>query len=59
MKRSPSGLLFSRTWTYHLLYNHYPPVELLDLRDLAVALALVEELVMHPPATEELAFLRD
>ena len=39
-------------------YSH-SPVEMLDLRDLAVALALVEELVMHPPATEELAFLRD
>ena len=32
--------------------------DLLDLNDLAAALALVEELVMHPPAPEELAFLR-
>ena len=39
-------------------YSH-SPVEMLDLRDLAAALALVEELVMHPPATEDLAFLRE
>jgi len=39
-------------------YSH-SPVEMLDLRDLAAALALVEELVMHPPAAEDLAFLRD
>jgi hypothetical protein len=29
----------------------------LDLTDLAAALALVEELVLHPPTHEELAFL--
>lgn len=39
-------------------YSH-SPVEMLDLRDLVAALALVEELVMHPPAAEELAFLRN
>lgn len=39
-------------------YSH-SPVEMLDLRDLAAALALVEELVVHPPAEEELAFLKD
>ena len=39
-------------------YSH-SPVEMLDLNDLAAALALVEELVMHPPAPEELAFLRN
>ena len=37
-------------------YSH-SPVELLDLRDLAAVLLLVEELVLHPPAEEELAFL--
>lgn len=37
-------------------YSH-APVEMLDLRDLAAALALVEELVLHPPTKEELAFL--
>jgi putative aminopeptidase FrvX len=39
-------------------YSH-SPVEMLDLRDLVAALALVEELVIHPPAAEELAFLRN
>ncbi len=39
-------------------YSH-SPVELLDLRDLAAVLLLVEELVMHPPTVEQLAFLRD
>lgn len=39
-------------------YSH-SPVEMLDLRDLAAALALVEELVMHPPTTADLAFLRE
>lgn len=38
-------------------YSH-SPVEMLDLRDLAAALALVEELVIHPPAAAELAFLQ-
>jgi endoglucanase len=33
------------------------PVELLDLRDLAAAVALVEELVTHPPTPAQLAFL--
>ncbi len=37
-------------------YSH-SPVEMLDLTDLAAALALVEELVLHPPSQEELAFL--
>jgi endoglucanase len=37
-------------------YSH-SPVEVLDLTDLAAALALVEELVLHPPSQEELAFL--
>jgi putative aminopeptidase FrvX len=41
-----------------LRYSH-SPVEMLDLRDLVAALALVEELVIHPPAAEELAFLRN
>lgn len=39
-------------------YSH-SPVEMLDLRDLAAALALVEELVVHPPAAEKLSFLKD
>lgn len=39
-------------------YSH-SPVELLDLRDLAAALALVEELVLHPPSREDLSFLKD
>jgi putative aminopeptidase FrvX len=39
-------------------YSH-SPVEMLDLCDLAAALALVEELVMHPPTTEDLAFLQE
>lgn len=39
-------------------YSH-SPVEMLDLSDLAAALALVEELVVHPPAIEELAFLQE
>ncbi len=39
-------------------YSH-SPVEMLDLRDLAAALDLVEELVLHPPTVEELSFLRD
>jgi endoglucanase len=37
-------------------YSH-SPVEMLDLRDLAAVLSLVEELVLHPPTTEELSFL--
>ncbi|HEY1351117.1 MAG TPA: hypothetical protein VGF67_15975 [Ktedonobacteraceae bacterium] len=37
-------------------YSH-SPVEMLDLCDLAAALALVEELVVHPPTREDLAFL--
>src|SRR5438270_4422026 len=39
-------------------YSH-SPVELLDLRDLAAALTLVEELVLHPPTGEDLSFLKD
>ena len=39
-------------------YSH-SPVELLDLRDLAAVLQLVEELVLHPPTVEELSFLKD
>ena len=39
-------------------YSH-SPVELLDLRDLAAALALVEELVLHPPTREDLSFLKE
>ncbi len=39
-------------------YSH-SPVEMLDLRDLAAVLDLVEELVLHPPTVEELSFLRD
>lgn len=39
-------------------YSH-SPVEMLDLRDLAAALALVEELVLHPPTREDLSFLKD
>lgn len=39
-------------------YSH-SPIELLDLRDLAAVLQLVEELVLHPPAVEDLAFLKD
>ena len=37
-------------------YSH-TPVEVLDLRDLASALALTEELVMHPPTADDLSFL--
>src|SRR5436305_83343 len=37
-------------------YSH-SPVEVLDLRDLAAALALTEELALHPPTAAELAFL--
>jgi putative aminopeptidase FrvX len=37
-------------------YSH-SPVELLDLRDLAAAVALVEELVARPPTPAHLAFL--
>jgi len=39
-------------------YSH-SPVELLDLRDLAAALSLVEELVLHPPTREDLSFLKE
>src|SRR6266700_6775077 len=37
-------------------YSH-SPVELLDLRDVAATLDLIEELVSHPPTAEELSFL--
>ena len=37
-------------------YSH-SPVEVLDLRDLAAVLSLVEELVTHPPTETELSFL--
>lgn len=37
-------------------YSH-SPVETLDLRDLVATLALVEELVLHPPDAKALAFL--
>jgi endoglucanase len=37
-------------------YSH-SPVEMLDLRDLSAVLSLVEELVLHPPTSEELSFL--
>lgn len=37
-------------------YSH-SPVETFDLADLAAALSLVEELVLHPPTPGELAFL--
>jgi endoglucanase len=37
-------------------YSH-SPVELLDMRDLAAALALSAELLRHPPSAEALAFL--
>jgi endoglucanase len=39
-------------------YSH-SPVEMLDLRDLAAVLKLVEELVLHHPTMQELSFLRD
>ncbi|HEU0000222.1 MAG TPA: M42 family metallopeptidase [Ktedonobacteraceae bacterium] len=39
-------------------YSH-SPVELLDLRDLAAVLLLVEELVLRPPTVEQLSFLQD
>src|SRR5947207_12949711 len=38
-------------------YSH-SPVELLDLRDLAAALPMVEELVLRPPPGEDLPFLK-
>jgi len=37
-------------------YSH-SPVELVDLRDMAAVLAIVEELVLHPPTKEQLAFV--
>lgn len=37
-------------------YSH-SPVETLDLADLAAAIALVEELVLHPPTADDLAFI--
>jgi len=39
-------------------YSH-SPVELVDLRDVAAVLNLVEELVLHPPTTEQLFFLKE
>ena len=39
-------------------YSH-SPVEMVDLRDVVAVLDLVEELVLHPPTEEELAFLTD
>lgn len=39
-------------------YSH-SPVEVLDLTDLAAAVALVEELILHPPTREDLAFLHE
>ena len=36
-------------------YTH-SPVELLDLRDMVATLAVLQELVTHPPTTEDLAF---
>jgi putative aminopeptidase FrvX len=38
-------------------YSH-SPVELVDLRDVAAVLDLVEELVLHPPTAEQLSFLK-
>jgi putative aminopeptidase FrvX len=35
----------------------YSPVEVLDLRDLADVVPLVEELILPPPSVEELSFL--
>jgi putative aminopeptidase FrvX len=37
-------------------YSH-SPVEVIDLRDLAAVVSLVEELVLHPPLAEDLSFL--
>jgi endoglucanase len=37
-------------------YSH-SPVEMLDLHDLAAALSLVEELLLHPPTAAEISFL--
>ena len=37
-------------------YSH-SPVELLDLRDVAATLDLIEELISHPPTAKELSFL--
>jgi putative aminopeptidase FrvX len=37
-------------------YSH-SPVEVLDLRDLAGVISLVEELIWHPPLAEDLSFL--
>jgi endoglucanase len=39
-------------------YSH-SPVEMLDLKDVSAALSLIEELVLHPPAKEQLSFLHD
>jgi putative aminopeptidase len=39
-------------------YSH-SPVELVDLRDVASVLDLVEELVLHPPSEEQLGFLSE
>jgi endoglucanase len=38
-------------------YSH-SPVELVELRDVAAVLDLVEELVLHPPTAEQLSFLK-
>jgi putative aminopeptidase len=38
-------------------YSH-SPVELIDLRDVAAVLDLVEELVLHPLTAEQLSFLK-
>jgi putative aminopeptidase len=39
-------------------YSH-SPVELVDLRDVAAVLDLVEELVLHPPTAEQLSFVKE
>jgi endoglucanase len=39
-------------------YSH-SPVELVDLRDIAAVLGLIEELVLHPPTQEQLGFLSE
>jgi putative aminopeptidase len=39
-------------------YSH-SPVELVDLRDMAAVLGLVEELVLHPPTEVQLSFLSE
>lgn len=39
-------------------YSH-SPIEMMDLGDLAAVVSLIEELVLHPPKTEDFSFLKE